>query len=48
MHRVCRIGGRFYLVYSPEDGKVILRRIWTESVVEDERNAVTEGCNEQT
>ncbi len=37
MHRVCRIGGRFYLVYSPEDGKVVLRRIWTESVVEHER-----------
>jgi len=37
MHRVCRIGGGFYLVYSPDDGKVILRRIWTEDVVEQER-----------
>ena len=37
MHRVCRIGGGFYLVYSPDDGKVILRRIWTEGVVERER-----------
>ena len=37
MHRVCRIGGGFYLVYSPEGGRVILRRIWTEEVVERER-----------
>ncbi len=38
MHRVCRIGGGFYLMYSPEDGKVILRRIWTDGVVERERS----------
>ncbi len=37
MHRVCRIDEKFYLVYGQEDGKVILRRIWTESVVEHER-----------
>ncbi len=48
MHRVCRIGGGFYLVYSPEDGKVILRRIWTEGVVEHERNDATGEYDEHT
>ncbi len=38
MHRVCRINGDFYLVYSPYRKKLILRRIWTEGVVERERS----------
>ncbi len=37
MHRVCRINGEFYLVYSPRRKKLILRRIWTEEVVEHKR-----------